>query len=335
MKNYSNYRILALLLATSCCGLVAQAQTAPLAPQVASDAGTLQQFLSGDLVPLDLKFSQMQKGWSRVNLERKGAATENSTENTARSPDSVEQGFRRYFGKDASSVFTQGRTVNLNGAEQLVVYRAQFPSSNEVRTWFESRFTDEMKVVELNPEKFMDLTLPLMREFLDTVPLRASLVSVDTIGSLENVQSFDYERAFTAFGSDAREQYKADIQSHLQGRAASSRVSLQLLAQGLNQYMQDYDETLPPLDSWEVANKTLQPYIKSPITLAQPEQQIHTNPLLSGKKLAHLQPYAQSLLVFYSDPDPSGNRWLVFLDGKIEEVAATRWPQLKKASRLP
>ena len=319
-----------MFLAASCGGSAAQAQPAP----VAATAGTLQQFLSGDLVPLDLKFSQMQTGWSRVHIERKGE-TKATTVPAWMPPDPIAQGFRRYFGQGSDAVWTQGRTVNLNGGEQLVIYRAAFPDDEENRAWFQSRFTDEMKAVELNPEKFMDVALPVMREFLDTVPLRASLISVDTIGSLENVQSFDYDRVFAAFGTDIREKYKADIERHRQTGAANVPYSLNLLAQGFNQYLLDYDDTLPPLETWAVADQALQPYIKSKIELTQTGQQIYTNPLLSKKKMAHLAPYKNTLIVFYSSPDKQNNRWVVMLDGEVKSVGANEWPQMKKASRLP
>ena len=322
--------MVALLVAASFCGHAALAQPAP----VAATAGTLQQFLSGDLVPLDLKFSQMQSGWSRVNIERKGELRAAAAP-TFMPPDPIAQGFRRYFGQNSDAVWTQGRTVNLNGSEQLVVYRADFPGDEESRVWLESRFTDKMQAVELNPEKFVDLVLPVLREFLDTVPLRASLVSVETIGSLENVQSFDYDRAFAAFGSDIREKYKADIEKHVQQRAAISPVSLGMLAQGFKNYLLDYDDTLPPMETWDVANQALQPYIKSEITLAQSGQQIYSNPLLSKKKLAHLAPFQNAFVVFYTSPDDQNNRWIVMLDGEVKSVNANQWLQVKQASRLP
>lgn len=331
VKNHSHYGIAVLLLAAIFSGSSVQAQPAP----VAATPGTLQQFLSGDLVPLDLKFSQMQSGWSRVNIERKGE-TKAAAAPAFVPPDPIAIGFRRYFGQGSESVFTQGRTVNLNGGEQLVVYRAAFPDDEEIRIWFDGHMPDEMKGSErLKPEREFELMFSLVRQLLDTVPMRASLVKVSEIGGLKDVEPFAFERAFAALESDVRDPNSVFNRGRNRSRSQSSRVSLQLLAQGLNNYIQDYEEVLPPLANWEVANKALQPYIKSEIKLAQPDQKIYTNSLLSAKKLAHLQPYAQSLIVFYSNPDQSGNRWAVFLDGKVEEINNARWPQIKQASRLP
>ncbi len=277
----------------------------------------------------------MQSDWSRLHIGREDKDAEKTDGNARSTTDPVEQAFRKYFGKDSDVVWTQGRTVNLSGAEQLVVYRAAFPANSETEKWFESHFTDEMKAVENDNEKFMNLVLPLAREFLDTVPLRASLINVGKISAINDVEKFDYDATFAAFGREVREREGASDRQRAQNRAQSSRTSLQSLKQGFDQYILDYDEVLPPLANWEGANKALQPYIKSEIKLAQPNQKIYTNPLLSFKKLAHLQPYAQSLIVFYSDPDQSGNRWAVFLDGNVEEIDTARWPQIKKAARLP
>ena len=334
MKTYFNYQIAALLLAASFPG-VARAQTAP---QVAPNAGTLQQFLSGDLVPLDLKFSQMQKGWSRVQIERKGAASDKSPRNLSRSPDSIENGIRQYFGKDSEFVFTQGGTVNLNGEDQLVIYRAQFPSFNETDAWFEARTPDEMKgSQQLEPERLFKLMFPVVRQFLDTVPIRASLISTSEIASLRDIEPFSFERAFTALQNDVRQKEMARISQTqiVQSVEPEPRLSLQMLAQGFEQYIRDYDGVLPPLDNWAVANQALQPYIKSEIKMEQPQRKIHPNSLLSRKKMVHLASYARSLVAFYSDADENGQRWIVFLDGNIEETSATEWARIKKASRVP
>ena len=335
MKTPFTFCALTLLVAAS-YPLAARAQTAAPSPAiVAGNAGTLQQFLSGDLVPLDLKFSQMGKGWSRVTIERKGEADKAPAELNYSFLDPFAGGFQRYFGLGQGAVWTQGRTVDLNNQQSLVVYSAQFPPVQEARAWFDAHRPKEIENPALSQEKLVDIVSPMLRQFLDTVPLRASLVSVDTIGSLQDVQTFDYERAFAAFQQTGLGALKADVRDRDQRRMANSRVSLNMLAAGLKQYALDYDETLPSLDNWSVAEKALQPYVKGKIELAQPGQKLFSNPLLSKKKMAHLAPYKDKFVVFYSGPDADANRWVVMLNGDVNLVSDSDWSQLKKASRLP
>ena len=310
-------------------------QAAPTVPATGEIAGDLAQFLSGKLVPLDIKLSEMKSGWQSLRVVRADEKTETAPNALAMRKDFFQQLMLR-FGSANQRYFTQGHTLRFNNDTHLVVYRAQFPNEQSMNEYFEAH-APKPNAQQMDAASI----LRLVREFLDTVPVRASLLNTRNISAMEDVTTFNFDIQFASFTELFNAEMKRSEELHNKSVAAASGApaiesNLKQLFEGVNQYTQDYDEKLPPLQDLASTRKAIDPYVRNKeIWMDSLKITLHPNALLSGKPLAHLKPYASSMVLFYSDADAQGERWILRLDGEVRRINAAQWPQLKIASRIP
>lgn len=310
-----------------------------IAPATTQVEGDLAQFLSGNLVPLEIKLSGMKTGWQSLRVVR---ADEKSTASAPTSSGQImhdEDFFQQLvvrFGSDNNRYFTQGQTLRLNDNTHLVVYRSQFSDLKSMENYFESR-ASELK----NKPVDAVTVLRIVRDFLATVPVRASLLNTRNISAMEDVASFDFDKQFAGFSEVVNKEFRRS-EAQQQKRIAEAKSdpviagNLKQLFAGIEQYSQDYDEKLPPLRDLATARKAIDPYVNNKSAwMDDLKIKLYPNALLSGKPLAHLKPYASSMILFYSDADAQGERWVLRLDGQVRQVSGAQWPQLKKAARIP
>jgi hypothetical protein len=181
----------------------------PLGIDVSSQAppsAGLDDFLEGRLGALSIPLPEARQGWKSLRVVRvkaaptAGGGAGSAAEREAVAPlvedtvsaqyerDPFWQSISQNFALKPNVFVTRGRSLRLNGDEHLVVYRAQFPPIAEAEAWFNARF---------DPKQEPSLTdvLRLTREFLGTVPLRASLVNTRHVAIIEGVTPFDFETA--------------------------------------------------------------------------------------------------------------------------------------------
>ena len=182
----------------------------------------------------------------------------------------------------------------------------------------------------------------MTRQFLDTIPVRASLVAARDVGALEEIASFNYDEQFAQLAkvivAEVKDESVAQSATQSAANATGDFISGGLLQifDAVTQYQRDHDGVLPPLQTLAQAKTALKPYLKNDAPwLQMSAASLHPNPLLSGRKLAHVAPYASSMALFYTDPLPDGNRWVLLLDGSALQVSQSPWSLIKKASRLP
>lgn len=122
--------------------------------------------------------------------------------------------------------------------------------------------------------------------------LTLSLIIVRQITELGDVRAFTPETQ-----EDAQHQAEGACQ-------AQSLSNLKQIGLGMMQYVQDYDEKLPPMMSAAATQKAISPYIK--------------------------------MVIYYeASPASDGTRGVVFLDGHAKRIAKRDWPALKAASHVP
>ena len=120
-------------------------------------------------------------------------------------------------------------------------------------------------------------------------------------------------------------------------RQASCASNLRQLGLGMLMYVQDYDEVLPPLKTIEAAQGALSPYVRDESIFTQPDtdEPYMTNPILSGKKMAHITNAADMILFYEAKPAKDGTIGAAFLDGHAKRLTAEEWERYKKISKIP
>lgn len=222
-----------------------------------------------------------------------------------------------------SVFYTKGFTVSMGGETYLITYRAQ-PKPGPQTRFRPGRGPGEDPTA--TPPLPPDTTLSL------------SLLNLRTAGSLNDVRPFDPER---------------DIEKP-QDRAAqinaTSVSNLKQIGLGLMQYVQDYDERLPPMRSATTereltdnpparatVQQVIQPYVRTTQIFRHPgtRQFYRPNPFLSRKPLASFKSPATMVAFYEASPDVEGRRAVLYLDGHVKRERETDWPRIKKASRIP
>lgn len=216
--------------------------------------------------------------------------------------------------------FTRGETVSVGAESFLIAYRA-VPVAPPL-----SNTTSEEEI--LKPMETSALRLKA-----DTV-LTLSLLNLRTIGDLNDVQAFETSRDII----DEKEQKRLEL---LQS-AEASETNLKQIGLGLMQYVQDYDEILPPMRSVQskaeitepqgklaTVQSVLQPYIKSADVFAHPitRELYQPNMALSGVSLASVENPAQ-VIAFWEKSPYEGKRAVLYLDGHVKREPIENWPQI-------
>ena len=311
-----------------------QAAPAQTAAATTEMEGDLAQFLSGKLVPLDIKLSEMKTGWQSLRVVDM-SDDKNEEENRLAL---VDPGFLGplsvHFGSTNNRYFTQGRTVRFNNDVHLIVYQAQFPAYDQAQKRIDVYKKGKPNITEgvMNLEAVLDMA----RSFLATIPVRASLLNTRNISAMKDVETFDFESQFRKLSTDLSAEREKSIARREKSHDTSIENNLKQIFYGAMLYSQNNDEKLPPMNDLPTARQAIVSYGRDKsVWMDDLKITLHPNALLSGKPLAHLKPYASSMVLFYSDADAKGERWILRLDGQVRRVSAAQWPQLKIAARIP
>ena len=134
--------------------------------------------------------------------------------------------------------------------------------------------------------------------------------------------------------------YAAPVPNH--GDASANAVndksvaSLRELGAGLQNYLEDHDGILPPMQDAIAAKAALKDYA-SIANFSHPgtKEAYMPNAILSGKKLAHITNPAAMVAFYEAHPAADGKRAILFLDGHVKRIKEAEWPLVKRASRVP
>ena len=101
-------------------------------------------------------------------------------------------------------------------------------------------------------------------------------------------------------------------------------------------YVQDYDEVLPPMQTPAKTQELLQPYLKNTEIFRNAEtgEPFIPNPVLSGKKYAHIANPASFVMYYEASPAPDGTRGVAFLDASVKRIREEDWPRIARASKI-
>lgn len=276
----------------------------------------LQAVMADKDVPLSLKPNQMDAQWRKMTPGNNGGPLEALM---------IQQMMGHGRTEPVNStIYTKGQIVRLHDQSFLVAYRPQTPPT---KTAWERQEAAENAA---NDQLAADAVLTL------------SLLNLRDIGNLNDIQAFDPKR---------------DIAKPVDQEDRINRESMSNLKQiglGLAQYVQDYDEKLPPMDSAQSMSEitryrngappgrgkvqqVLWPYLRNTKVFAHPKTRelYRPNLRLSGRNLASFDAPEDTLLFYEATPASDKKRAVLFLDGHVERVADDRWMQLKKQLEIP
>lgn len=176
---------------------------------------------------------------------------------------------------------------------------------------------------------------PRPARLADETALELSLVNLRTVARLTNIAPFDPKTATSPVSAPPAPRKSPVPRSD--PAAGASLQNLKQLGTALLLYIQDYDGTLPPLQSPGEARRALLPYVKNDTHFVCPidRQPYATNPALSGRKMAHLATPGSFVVLFENRPGADGTRGIVFANGQAKRIYEAEWPRLKQLSKIP
>ena len=225
------------------------------------------------------------------------------------------------------------RRITLGGPDALSAVAPQGLAQGLLDSISQANFYyTKGEALTLGTETFLIAYHPAPRPDRDAVPpdaarpvfpppdteLTLSLINVRQIAELGDVRVLE----------DMRRQAEADSQS---------LRNLKQIGLGMMQYVQDYDENLPPMKSAAATKMALFPYIKNNDVFRQPltHEPYLPNTSLSGRSLESFGGLATMVVYYEASPMPDGTRAVVFLDGHAKRIRESDWPALKAASHVP
>lgn len=276
------------------------------APFARGQAADLQAALAGAQYPLTLKLKDLDPSWRQVSLN-------GPTPSGIALPQGVSPAL---LGSSPQLMvcFTKGQTVSVGSETFLVAYltpiRYEFMRLPGERTDVGAAFASR-------PASKGDIVYKL------------SLVNVRQIGSLDDVVAFAPQTA-----EEVRKQAEAAEQSQVRLQSLSN---LKWIGLAMTMYIQDYDETLPPMLSAAAVQKALLPYAKRSAVFQQPEAHAPylPNTSLSRRRYRTFKDPADMVIYYEAAPGLDGTRAVLFLDGHVQRIPKAQWPALKAASHIP
>ena len=331
---------------------------------------SLGDFLDGRTGPVSLKLSEAEGGWKSLRVLRSNAPRAQAPSRNSGNPDQVVwRAILENFGGEPDVFLTRGRTVTLNGEEHLAVYRAAFPSQDAALQWMAAR-ADEMMPGGQRQQASWSQVQSIVRDFLDTVPVRSSLLNTRRIAGFDSIEEFSFGERFARFSARVEPEFRRSQPGASTRRVpvppvpkprsggtpgleqpvpqiapqaipvpdavaqAASTEPLRRLFAAVQRYRADNADVLPPMEDLAQVQAALSIYLTQGESWRDPVSGrfFLPNARLSQRRMVHLRPFASSLILFYSEPDASGQRTVLRLDGIIRRVSPGEWDKLNGTS---
>lgn len=235
--------------------------------------------------------------------------------------------------------YTRGDVLPVGGQVFLIAYRAQPPADPAER----QRQLQYLHMLQndSNASAVQSRRLPLE----ENTPLVLSLVALGHGVSLRDIRAFDPAKDLLTAAEKAKRETKVD--------RAISQTNLKQVALALMQYVQDYDEKLPPMRAaksttqitsgmsyYTTATSPVQfmlvPYTRNPLIFLHPKTRrpYLPNYKISRRTLAGIDNPATTIAFYEDAPDAEGVRNVMFLDGHVKAFFESEFQRLRKAAGI-
>ncbi|MEY2832784.1 MAG: hypothetical protein RLZZ574_2042, partial [Cyanobacteriota bacterium] len=286
-------------------------------------ANDFQELISGKQAPLTKQFKDLDDSWRQIAISGQYEMAD------------LMKSWTSLFGADIYNniYYTQGKTVKVNDETYLVAYR--LATSGE-----------PLNINSLL-ENFMGSTAGLTggdcasigspEKITPETTIALSLLNLKTIGSLNNVRSFDL-KIDLAMLEKAQEQSKAACeQAKLDAVNLQIESNLQNLGSALRSYAEQNEHKLPDMSSLETVKLALQDFVYDESIFYHPEtlEPYLVNASLSAQNLEDLDNGTPIVAFYEASPAADGTIGVVYADGLYQRVQAEDWAAVKQASNLP
>lgn len=212
-----------------------------------------------------------------------------------------------------SVYYTKGETTFLNDDEYLVAYRQFTPG--DVRDFREREYVAYLTggINAVRPGSSFPITL---------------LRTTEVVGAVTRGQTG--LRSFAAAPAPQNNTTSDAFNQNL------SVIFLRKIGEALTKYAEVNLNVLPPLDSAALARQNLEPLAENGAIFLQPGTRapFRFNPILSGRKKAHLRGKSSWVVAYEGTPASDGSRAVLRLNGTASRVNEKTWNKLKEASNI-
>lgn len=227
--------------------------------------------------------------------------------------------------------YTRGDVLTVGGESYLVAYRPQ-PERDPEKLRRQQRRAQMRQQRGETPDTRLE----------ENAVLVLSLLNLKSTGNLTDIHGFDPSRDILTDAEKAKNKVQFDRED--------SQSNLKQIALATLQYVQDYDEMLPPMRAAKNAEQMiivngkytpvqvmLFPYARTTDIFLQPStgRPYLPNWRISRKNLSDLNNTAQIILFYEDAPDVEGMRNVAFLDGHVQAVDEEKWKRIAQANKLP
>ncbi len=284
-------------LALLLCGLLALP-----APAALAQSADFTSAISDTTRPLTLKVKDLDGTWRQLFISKVGGVDRAALLGAREGSPTLDQ------------YFTHGETTVIGGETYLVAYRFALKISYLVA------FPNALKTFDPTPD--IANTTPLITP--DTT-LTLSLINVRQIVSLEGIQPFVPVSAATAEAEAVKNAQEQSVRN------------LKQIGLGMIQYVQDFDEQFPPMQSTALAKKAIYPYVKSEAVFQSPvtHEPYRPNTSLSYHSIAEIIAPSSMVAYYEASAASDGLRAVLFADGHVTRLPDAEWRRLLAASHLP
>ena len=271
---------------------------------------------AGKIAPTTMVLKNMDSSWTHFNIS---------------TPQDSQIGsmLSSVLGGMTSGYYSKGEIITLNSVPYLIAYALP-----------ERKFTQEDLRQSTPP--------PPVKVTPDT-ELHLCLLNLYSAISILNIRPFDLSKEISSVSQPTAVQSQPQPESPIatptetrvepemnQSSYAKSVDNLKQLGLATLMYVQDYNETFPPMQSFEEIKKLLMPYVKNESVFYLPgtKTPYSFNPLLNKHRFLTIPMPAKLVLFYEPHPRPDGSVAAVFADGHVTVLTRSEWVKAKRASKI-
>jgi hypothetical protein len=286
-----------------------------------SRAEDLQSIISGAKVPLTVKFQNLDSTWRQIAVSGVFEFGD------------LMRAYGSLFGVGSSSgiYYTKGETIEVYGKTYVIAYRIQ---SNTQNLSFQKIIESTVGTYGMNPDcNEENLSKKLLSA--DT-SLVLSLLNVETIGSLNDIRTFDFKQEQAAAQQVYNEAKATCNKSQIDSTNTLVATHLSYLNQAIISYAGQNQDKLPKMTDASTVATELNSYIFDATYFYHPitQEAYQPNPSLSGKKLADIANASEIVSFYENTPAADGTIGVVYLDGNVTRIKAEEWAKVKATSGI-
>jgi hypothetical protein len=286
-------------------------------------ANDFQNLISGKKAPLTKQLKDLNDSWRQIAISGQYEMGD------------LMKSWASIFSADSYNniYYTQGQTVLVNNETYLVAYR--LPTSGKTLT-IQSLFENVMGSMAGLTGTDCD-SIVFAAKITPETTIQLSLLNLKTIGSLNDVRTFDLKTELATLAKAEQESKAACEQAKLEAVNLQVESNLRDLGIALQSYTEQNEGRLPNMSSLETVKLAFQDLIFDESIFLHPEtlEPYLTNTSLSDQNLANIDNPSETVAFYEAQPAADGTIGVVFADGFYQRIPPEDWEEVKEVSKIP